>query len=186
MSSSNTALPVSPFHLACPVHDLDLARAFYRDLLGCEEGRSSKTWIDYNMGGAQIVCHWAGKDYRAVDYYNGVDKDMVPVPHHGLCLTVDEFHKLAKRVKDSGIKFIIEPGLRFAGAPGEQWTMFFKDPSGNNLEFKALVKPENLCAFVPRARERVSRLLLTTCANPAPIPLATTAVAKYYVEETKH
>ena len=148
---STIGLPLSPFHLAFPVHNLDEARSFYRDLLGCIEGRSSRTWIDYNMGGAQIVCHWAGNDYRAKDYFNGVDKDMVPVPHHGLCLTVDEFHKLAARVKAAKMPFVVEPGLRFAGAPGEQWTMFFKDPSGNNLEFKALTKPENLCTFLGEA-----------------------------------
>lgn len=138
-------LPIAPFHMAFPVHNLDAARLFYRDLLGCEEGRSSRTWIDYNMGGAQIVCHWAGDTYRAIDYFNNVDKDMVPVPHFGLCLSVVDFHKLAARVVAAGIPFLIKPILRFPGAPGEQWTMFFKDPSNNNLEFKALIKPENLC-----------------------------------------
>lgn len=98
------------------------------------------------MNGHQIVCHWVGDDYRCIDYYNPVDGDEVPVPHAGLALTVDEFHALAERVRKAGIEFIIEPHLRFQGAPGEQWTMFFKDPSGNNLEFKAMVKPENLFA----------------------------------------
>lgn len=144
-AASQYATP-TPFHLAFPVHDLDAARAFYRDLLGCQEGRSSKTWIDYNLGGAQIVCHFAGADYRARDYFNGVDIDMVPVPHFGLCLTVPDFAALAERVKAAGVKFIVEPHVRFPGAPGEQWTMFFKDPSGNNLEFKAMIKPENLFA----------------------------------------
>ena len=87
-----------------------------------------------------------GDDYRCIDYYNPVDGDEVPVPHMGLALTVEEFHALAKRLKDAGIQFIIEPHLRFQGMPGEQWTMFFKDPSGNNLEFKAMTNVENLFA----------------------------------------
>eukprot|EP00956_Cyclotella_meneghiniana_P035976 scaffold119942_cov76-Cyclotella_meneghiniana.AAC.3 len=122
------------------------AKHFYGDILGCQEGRSSEKWQDYSLHGHQIVCHWVGDDYKCIDYYNPVDGDEVPVPHAGLALTVDEFHALSKRVKDAGIKFIIEPHLRFQGMPGEQWTMFFKDPSGNNLEFKAMTKVENLFA----------------------------------------
>jgi extradiol dioxygenase family protein len=98
------------------------------------------------MGGAQIVCHWAGDAYRCVDHYNGVDADMVPVPHFGLCLTVPEFHALAARLTKANVEFLVKPHVRFAGQPGEQWTMFFKDPSGNNLEFKALTTPANLFA----------------------------------------
>ena len=138
--------PILPFHHAFPVHNLDQARAFYRDLLGCEEGRSSKTWIDYNFWGHQIVCHWAGNDYRCKDYFNSVDIDMVPVPHFGVCLTVPQFEALAARLKAHQVRFVVEPHLRFPGEPGEQWTMFFKDPSGNNLEFKALTKQDNLFA----------------------------------------
>lgn len=141
-----TPAPGSPFHYAFPVHDLELAKDFYGRILGCVEGRSSEKWQDYSLGGHQIVCHFAGSDYRCQDYYNPVDGDEVPVPHMGLALTVEEFHKLAERVRKSGIKFIIEPTLRFEGEPGEQWTMFFKDPSGNNLEFKAMASPENLFA----------------------------------------
>jgi extradiol dioxygenase family protein len=114
--------------------------------LGCAEGRSSEKWQDYSLHGHQIVCHWAGNDYRCHDYYNPVDGDEVPVPHFGLALTVEQFHELAQRLKENGIKFIIEPTLRFKGQPGEQYTMFFKDPSGNNLEFKAMTKMENLFA----------------------------------------
>lgn len=136
--------PGSPFHYAFPVHCLDRAKHFYGDVLGCKEGRSSEKWQDYSLHGHQIVCHWVGADYRCVDYYNPVDGDEVPVPHAGLALTVDEFHALAERVRNAGIEFIIEPHLRFKGAPGEQYTMFFKDPSGNNLEFKAMAKVENL------------------------------------------
>ncbi|KAL7449865.1 hypothetical protein ACHAWC_001873 [Mediolabrus comicus] len=138
--------PGSPFHYAFPVHSLDEAKQFYGTVLGCKEGRSSEKWQDYSLNGHQIVCHWVGDSYRCVDYYNPVDGDEVPVPHAGLALTVEQFHALAKRVRDAGIKFIIEPHLRFKDAPGEQWTMFFKDPSGNNLEFKAMTKMENLFA----------------------------------------
>ena len=148
--------PVLPFHHAFPVHNLDQARAFYRDLLGCEEGRSSKTWIDYNFWGHQIVCHWAGNDYKCQDYFNSVDIDMVPVPHFGVCLTVPQFEALAARLKAHQVRFVVEPHLRFPGEPGEQWTMFFKDPSGNNLEFKALTKQDNLFASAcARARARM-------------------------------
>jgi extradiol dioxygenase family protein len=120
--------PGSPFHYAFPVHSLEAAKVFYHDVLACEEGRSSEKWQDYSLHGHQIVCHWVGDDYRCVDYYNPVDGDEVPVPHAGLALTVEQFHALADRLRKAGVKFIIEPHLRFQGAPGEQWTMFFKDP----------------------------------------------------------
>ena len=136
--------PGNPFHLAFPVHCLDEAKAFYGGLLGCAEGRSSAKWQDYSLHGHQIVCHWVGNDYRCPDFYNPVDGDEVPVPHFGLALTKNQFDDLAKRLDDGGVKFIIPPTLRFEGMPGEQWTMFFKDPSGNNLEFKAMSHPENL------------------------------------------
>ena len=142
----DTPAPGSPFHYAFPVHDLELAKTFYGTVLGCAEGRSSEKWQDYSLHGHQIVCHWAGNDYRCIDYYNPVDGDEVPVPHAGLALTVEQFHELAQRLREQGIKFIIEPTLRFKGQPGEQYTMFFKDPSGNNLEFKAMTKMENLFA----------------------------------------
>lgn len=138
--------PGSPFHLALPVHDLEIAKDFYGRILGCAEGRSNEKWQDYSLNGHQIVCHWVGKDYRCADYFNPVDGDEVPVPHFGLALKLDEFHHLAERLKEFGIKFIIEPHLRFKGQPGEQWTMFFKDPSGNNLEFKAMTNIDNLFA----------------------------------------
>ena len=134
------------FHYAFPVHSLEEAKKFYGNVLGCKEGRSSEKWQDYSLHGHQIVCHWVGDNYRCVDYYNPVDGDEVPVPHAGLALTVEQFHELAERVRAKGIEFIIEPHLRFKDAPGEQWTMFFKDPSGNNLEFKAMTKMENLFA----------------------------------------
>ena len=113
--------PGSPFHYAFPVHNLELAKEFYANVLGCVEGRSSEKWQDYSLHGHQIVAHWVGEDYRCQDYYNPVDGDEVPVPHTGLALTVDQFHELAARVQAAGVEFIIEPHLRFKGAPGEQW-----------------------------------------------------------------
>jgi uncharacterized protein len=168
---------VFPFHLAIPVHDLDAAKAFYGDILGCTEGRSSTKWQDYNLYGSQLVVHWAGSDYKVRhasvegrrlctdrsaqgrDHFNPVDGDEVPVPHFGVCLGVPEFHALSERLRSAGVKFIIEPHLRFEGAPGEQYTMFFKDPSNNSLEFKAMTNPGNLFAkyFVSDDHHKQSR-----------------------------
>jgi len=143
----STPAPGNPFHYAFPVHSLEEAKRFYGTVLGCEEGRSSGKWQDYSLYGHQIVCHWAGDDYRCIDYYNPVDGDEVPVPHAGLALeTVKQFEDLADRLRSHGIEFVIEPHLRFKGEPGEQHTMFFKDPSGNNLEFKAMTNHSNLFA----------------------------------------
>jgi len=116
--------PGTPFHIAFPVHDLAVAKEFYGTILGCQEGRSSEKWQDYSLHGHQIVCHWVGNDYRCQDYYNPVDGDEVPVPHFGLALTVEQFHALADRLRKAGIKFIIEPHLRFEGMPGEQVRFF--------------------------------------------------------------
>ena len=129
-------MPVQPFHLAFPVDDLDAARAFYGGLLGCAAGRSADHWIDYDLYGHQIVAHLApGRGGRQAS--NAVDGDEVPVPHFGVVLAMDDFHALAARLRAAGVAFIIEPHIRFAGLPGEQATMFFLDPSGNALEFKA-------------------------------------------------
>lgn len=103
-------------------------------------------WQDYSLYGHQLVLHYVGEKYRCQDFYNPVDGDEVPVPHFGVVLKLEDFHSLAAKVKRGGVKFIVEPHLRFKGAPGEQWTMFFKDPSGNNLEFKHITIPENLFA----------------------------------------
>eukprot|EP00536_Pseudo-nitzschia_multiseries_P017613 jgi/Psemu1/225825/e_gw1.1676.2.1 len=139
--------PGNPFHYAFPVHSLEAANEFYGTVLGCEEGRSSDKWQDYSLYGHQIVCHWVGNDYRCIDYYNPVDGDEVPVPHAGLALeTVGQFHDLVDRLRSHNVDFVIEPHLRFQGEPGEQYTMFFKDPSGNNLEFKAMTNHQNLFA----------------------------------------
>jgi uncharacterized protein len=107
--------PGTPFHWAIPVHDLNEAKQFYANVLGCQEGRSSTKWQDYSLFGHQIVCHWVGNNYRCMDYFNPVDGDEVPVPHSGLVLSVDQFHHLAHRVREAGIPFIIEPHLRFQG-----------------------------------------------------------------------
>ncbi len=131
--------PIAPFHLAFPVHDLAAARQFYGQFLGCPEGRSSSEWIDFDLFGHQIVAHLApeGSSAGAGDHHNPVDGHEVPVPHFGVVLDWDDFHALAERLRQAGVRFVIEPYIRFAGQVGEQATMFFRDPSGNALEFKS-------------------------------------------------
>ena len=128
-----------PFHLAIQVHDLDEARRFYGEFLGCPEGRSSDAWIDFDLYGHQFVCHLnpALKDAAQSAVKNPVDGHGVPVPHFGVVLEMDAWQALADKLKAHGVEFEIEPYVRFKGEPGEQATMFFKDPSGNALEFKA-------------------------------------------------
>jgi extradiol dioxygenase family protein len=124
------------FHLAFPVNDLEAARKFYGEVLECEEGRSSDAWIDFDLFGHQIVAHLA-PEAAGIRHRNEVDADHVPVPHFGIVLPMDEFKKFAENLKNKGVNFIIEPKIRFQGEVGEQATMFFLDPSGNALEFKA-------------------------------------------------
>ena len=124
------------FHLAFPVRDLEEARNFYCGTLGCEEGRSSDSWIDFNLYGHQIVAHLA-PIADAIVHRNEVDADHVPVPHFGIVLTMEDFDALAMKLRDKGVEFVIKPKIRFKGEVGEQATMFFLDPSGNALEFKA-------------------------------------------------
>lgn len=132
------AAALTPFHIAFPVHDLEQARAFYGGLMGCPEGRSSDTWIDYDLYGHQIVAHYKpGTGARDAAFANPVDGHDVPVPHFGVVLTMPQWQALADRLTAAGVRFIIEPYIRFVGQPGEQATMFFLDPSGNALEFKA-------------------------------------------------
>ncbi len=138
-------MTLRPFHLAFPVHDLSAARSFYGDLIGCPEGRSSDHWIDFDFYGHQIVAH-LDPAAKPVAVYNNVDGDAVPVPHFGIVLTMDQFHSLASRLKEAGVHFVVEPHMRFAGQVGEQATMFFLDPSGNALEFKAFGDDANLFA----------------------------------------
>ncbi|MBB5159806.1 VOC family protein [Saccharopolyspora phatthalungensis] len=124
------------FHLAIPVDDLGKAREFYGGVLGFPEGRSGEKWVDWNLYGHQLVTHVAS-DGRQVVARNLVDGHAVPVPHFGLILPIPAFRELAERLEAACTTFVIEPYLRFEGEPGEQWTMFFLDPSGNALEFKA-------------------------------------------------
>ncbi|QDU04048.1 Glyoxalase-like domain protein [Gimesia chilikensis] len=133
-------MQLDPFHLAFQVRDIAEARAFYGDLLGCSEGRSAETWVDFNFFGHQVVCHLnpdIGPDGSIAAHVNPVDGHGVPVPHFGVVLTMDRWQTLADRLRERQIEFIIEPYIRFQGQPGEQTTMFFLDPSGNALEFKA-------------------------------------------------
>ena len=127
---------IPPFHVAIPVHDVSLARAFYRDILGCAEGRSADKWVDFNLYGHQFVIHYKPKSQHDT-HTNEVDGHNVPAPHYGVVLPWDEWDILAARLKASDITFVIEPYIRFKGQPGEQATMFFLDPCGNALEFKA-------------------------------------------------
>jgi uncharacterized protein len=134
-----------PFHLAFPVDDLAAARAFYGGVLGCPEGRSADEWIDFDLCGHQIVAHLAPEAVRA-RATNPVDGEDVPVPHFGLVLAMDEWKALAERLESAGVEFVMPPTVRFPGQPGEQATMFFRDPAGNALEFKAMADPAKLFA----------------------------------------
>ena len=137
--------PMSPFHLAFPVHDLALARGFYGDILGCPEGRSSDEWVDFNFYGHQIVAHLAPAETGPAQR-NAVDGHGVPVRHFGIVLPMAEWEALEQRLKARGIQFVIEPYIRFKGEPGEQATMFFLDPSGNAIEVKAFADITRLFA----------------------------------------
>lgn len=135
---------INPFHLAFPVDDLDQARHFYCSVLGCAEGRSSTQWIDFDLFGHQIVTHLVPKQIG--EHYNPVDGHNVPVPHFGVVLDWDDFHAFSAKIEAAGIEFDIAPYIRFKGQPGEQATMFFRDPAGNALEFKAFIDPLQLFA----------------------------------------
>jgi extradiol dioxygenase family protein len=130
-------LSLTPFHIAFPVDDLDAARTFYGTTLGCPEGRSSAEWIDFDLFGHQIVAHYKPTDGTKDTHHNAVDGHAVPVPHFGVVLTMERWQALAERLQAAKVKFEIEPYIRFKGEIGEQATMFFYDPAGNALEFKA-------------------------------------------------
>ena len=133
-------MPLTPFHVALQVRDIDEARHFYTAVLGCAEGRSAAQWADFDLYGHQLVCHLnpsIGSQGRISAHHNSVDAHSVPVPHCGVVLAMDDWTMLAQRLKTHGIQFVVEPYIRFAGQPGEQATLFFMDPSGNALEFKA-------------------------------------------------
>ena len=133
---------MNPFHLAIQVHDLNQAREFYGTILGCSEGRSAASWIDFNLYGHQLVCH-LNRDMELQTHSNAVDEHDVPVPHFGVVLNMDDWEELAQRLRDQKVDFIIEPYIRFEDQPGKQGTMFFSDPSGNAIEFKAFRDIEN-------------------------------------------
>ncbi len=142
-------MKLTPFHIAIPVRDVEESRRFYSTILGCEEGRSDETWMDFNLYGHQFVCHLnpnIGKDGKLDAHYNPVDSHAVPVPHYGVVLEMDQWVALAKKLKRHEIEFIIEPYVRFKGETGEQATMFFMDPTGNALEFKAFKDMSQLFA----------------------------------------
>ena len=138
-------MSLPPFHLAFPVDDLPAARRFYGQLLGCPEGLSSDQWIDFDLFGHQIVAHLAPEAVRARST-NPVDGEAVPVPHFGVVLPMADWKQLAEKLQTAGTRFVIEPTVRFEGQPGEQATMFFLDPAGNALEFKAMADPAKLFA----------------------------------------
>ncbi len=132
-----------PFHLAIAVDDLNAAREFYGGVLGCCEGRSAERWVDFNLYGHQLVCHLSPRSGN-IEPSNLVDGHDVPVPHYGVVLTWQDWETLAVRLRGANVEFLIEPTVRFAGEPGEQATMFFRDPAGNALEFKAMRHESNL------------------------------------------
>ncbi len=136
---------IQPFHLAFPVTDLEETFNFYTNILGCSTGRTSDHWIDFNMYGHQVVAHLSPEEAKR-STTNNVDGDQVPVRHFGVVLEMSDWEAMAKRLKEAGISFIIEPHIRFKGLPGEQATMFFLDPSGNALEFKAFKDMNQLFA----------------------------------------
>ena len=138
-------MAITPFHVAIPVHNLSECRNFYRDVLNCEEGRSSDHWVDFNLFGHQLVIHYKPKSNEEL-HANPVDGKQVPVPHYGVVLPWDKFHLFAEELKSKGVEFIIEPYIRFEGQVGEQATMFFKDPAGNALEFKSFKDMDQLFA----------------------------------------
>ena len=138
-------MPLTPFHIAFPVDDMAAARRFYGEVLGCPEGRSAEDWIDFDLFGHQIVAHRTAGPARPAAH-NPVDGYAVPVPHFGVVLTMAQFDVLAARLRAAGVTFGIEPYVRFQGEAGEQATMFFQDPAGNALEFKAFADMGQLFA----------------------------------------
>jgi uncharacterized protein len=151
----NSHEPLTPFHIAVQVRDIAEARRFYRDLLGCTEGRSDTAWVDFNLYGHQFVCHLnphLGSTGRLASHFNPVDGQGVPVPHCGVVLRPKQWTELAERLRRQNVEFVIEPCTRFRGQAGEQSTMFFLDPTGNALEFKAFQDIETqLFAVAPVA-----------------------------------
>ena len=144
MTQTTHAMP--PFHLAFPVKDLAQARRFYGGLLGCPEGRSAPEWVDFNFYGHQIVAHLAPDECGHRTTTSTVDDHQVPVRHFGAVLSMEQWHELADKLRAAGVQFVIEPHIRFKGEVGEQATMFFLDPSGNEIEIKAFADMASLFA----------------------------------------
>lgn len=141
------AQKINPFHVAIPVYDLQETRSFYRDTLGCEEGRSSDHWVDFNLFGHQFVIHLKPKpEQKEGLHHNPVDGHDVPVPHYGVVLDWEDWENLRDKLIANNTKFVIDPYIRFKGQTGEQATMFFLDPSGNALEFKSFKDMNQLFA----------------------------------------
>lgn len=136
-------MPLYPFHYSFLVKDLASTRRFYGDILGCAEGRSADSWVDFNFGGNQLSMHLSEKVPESIPC-GVVDHVIVPIPHFGCIMPWNDFHILAEKLRLEKVEFIIEPGIRFAGQPGEQATMFFKDPSGNSLEIKSYKDPQHI------------------------------------------
>jgi len=133
-------MPLTPFHIAVAVRDIAEARRFYTGVIGCREGRSDVHWVDFDLYGHQFVCHLnpeLGRNGQVGAHFNPVDGDSVPVPHYGVVLEMPEWEALAGRLRQHGVRFVVEPRIKFAGSAGEQATMFLYDPSGNVLEFKS-------------------------------------------------
>ena len=139
-------MSLSPFHLAIPVIDLEQATTFYGGLLGCEKGRCSEQWVDWNFFGHQLVTHLV-TEMPSMPKHNEVDNHAVPVPHFGVVLNWENWQELANKLRAAKVEFVIEPYVRFEGQTGEQETMFFLDSSGNALEFKAFQDPNQLFAI---------------------------------------
>ena len=137
---------LQPFHLAFPVHDLEAARAFYGGVLGCAEGRSSDRWVDFDFFGHQVVCHLVPGHEGAAVHCNPVDGDDVPSSHFGLVMTMSQWTTLRQALEAADVEFLVPPKVRFEGEPGEQATLFIRDPSGNALEFKGFAAMSQLFA----------------------------------------
>ena len=138
----NNSVEQNPFHLAIPVHDLQISKEFYSSTLGFQEGRSAEKWVDFNFYGHQLVIHDIGE--KTISNNNFVDGHGIPVPHFGVVLEWNQWSELAEKLKIKNVQFIIEPYIRFKGEVGEQATMFFLDPENNALEFKAFKNIRNL------------------------------------------
>ncbi|MEX1002341.1 MAG: VOC family protein [Crocinitomicaceae bacterium] len=145
MGRAVNTMSLPPFHIAIPVHDLEIARAFYLRLFDCSVGRASEEWVDLNFYGHQFVLHLK-REMKPDHHHNLVDGKSVPVPHYGVVLPWEKWHELSEKLQNSGVDFVIEPYIRFKGEVGEQATLFLLDPSGNALEFKAFRNSNQLFA----------------------------------------